>query len=292
MRFAFIRRHASEYPLGLLCRVLGVSRSGYYAASARPRSARRRDDEALAQAVARVHLASRRTYGAPRVHHEVRQQMRCSRKRVARLMRQAGLRGAMHPRRRRWSPPSAAPAAPDLLGQRFAAPAPDRVWCADTKQIWTRQGWLHVAAVIDLYSRRVVGLAFDRSASTGLVSRALRRALRQRRPAAGLVHHSDQGSAYRSEAYRGLLRRWGARASMSRPGTPLDNAVVESFFSTLSRELLLDRRFTGPDEARAAVRQYVESFYNRDRRHSSLAYASPVAFEASANSQGVSTKAG
>ena len=294
MKYAFIRQHASEYPVAMACRVLGVSRSGYHAALARPECERARVDRELSVAIAASHAASRKTYGAPRVHLDLRDRgLRCSRKRVARLMHQAGLRGSFHPRKRRQTTPAAAIKAPDLIERAFSAEAPDAKWCADIKQVWTREGWLHFAAVIDLYSRRIVGHAFGPSPTTDLVARALASAASRRRPAPGLVHHSDRGAAYVSGPFLSSLQALGAVQSLSRPGTPLDNAVIESFFSTLVRELLAGRRFATRAEARSAIFEYVEVFYNRQRRHSTLGYLSPADFEAQASTPtGVSSLAG
>ena len=297
MKYAFVKLHASEYPVATACRVLGVSRSGYHAALVRPESERARADRALAAMVAEAHAASRRTYGAPRLHAELRDRgIRVGRKRIARLLRQAGLRGACHPRKRRVAA-AAVPTPPpdparDLVGRRFSAAAPDRVWCADLKQVWTREGWVHLAAVIDLYSRRIVGHACGSAPTSGLVERALVSAVARRCPSRGLVHHSDRGAAYVSGPFLASLQATGAVRSLSRPGTPLDNAVVESFFSTLGRELLVHRRFATRAEASGALFDYVEVFYNRQRRHSTLGYLSPAEFEARSSTQGVSTEAG
>ena len=289
MIYAFIRRHASEYPVASACRVLGVSRSGYHAALVRPESERARADRDLTMLVREAHRASRRTYGAPRVHAELQAQgVRVGRRRVARLMRQAGLRGAYHARKTRRPKPAPPDDAPDLIGRAFGAKAPNRRWCADVKQVWTREGWLHLAAVIDLHSRRIVGHACGRSATTALVKRALASAVDRRRPGRGLIHHSDRGAAYVSGPFLASLQAIGAVQSVSRPGTPLDNAVIESFFSTLERELLAGRSFATRAEARSSLFEYVEVFYNRQRRHSSLGYLSPAAFEALPSPQRVS----
>ncbi|MEM6785507.1 MAG: IS3 family transposase [Bacteroidota bacterium] len=280
MSYAFIRQHASEYPVALACRALGVSRSGYYDWPDRPESERARADRALTALIAQVHTASRHTYGAPRVHAELQAQgHRVARKRVARLMRQAGLRGAMPPRRAHRPRASTAEAAPDLVQQQFLAEAPDRVWCADVKQIWTREGWLYLAVVLDLYSRRVVSHACGSRGDEALVTRALRAAPGRRRPPAGLVHHSDRGSVYREHTYRALLKQHRALPSESRAGTPQDNAVVESFFATLTREVLDGARFATRQAGTSSVFEYVEVFYNRQRRHSTLDYLSPADYE-------------
>jgi len=273
--------------------VLGVSRSGYHAALIRPESERVLADRALTALVVASHAASRRTYGAPRVHDDLREQgHRVGQRRVARLMRQAGLRGAFHPRRGPRTTPSVLAQAPDIVQRRFTADARDRVWCADVKQVWTREGWLFLAAVIDLHSRRIVGHACGSSPTTALVERAFASAVRRRRPGAGLVHHSDRGAAYVSGPFLSSLAVIGAVRSLSRPGTPLDNAVIESFFSTLERELLAGRSFATHAEAASALFDYIEVFYNRQRKHSTLGYLSPAAFEARPSTlSGVSTKA-
>ena len=292
MKYAFIRRHASEHPVALACRVLGVSRSGYHASLVRPEGERARADRELSGLIADAHAASRRTYGAPRVHAELQARgVRVGRRRVARLMRQAGLRGAFHPRKRRRGPPAPAVEAPDLIARRFSAEASDRRWCADIKQVWTRQGWLPLAAVIDLHSRRIVGHACGPAPTTALVDRALASAVARRRPGPGLIHHSDRGAAYVSGPFLSSLRAAGAERSLSRPGTPLDNAVIESFFSTLECELLAGHRFVTHAEARSSIFEYVEVFYNRQRRHSTLGYLSPAEFEARTSTPGVSTEA-
>ena len=290
MTYAFIRQHASEYPAATACRVLGVSRSGYHASLVRPESERARADRALTALVVASHAASRRTYGAPRVLDDLRERgHRVGQRRVARLMRQAGLRGAFHPPK----PPRAGrPAAvdgPDLVRREFRAEAPDRVWCADVKQVWTREGWVYLAAVIDLFSRRVVGHACGTSATTALAERAFDAAVRRRRPGGGLVHHSDRGAAYVSGPFLSSLDAAGAVRSLSRPGTPLDNAVIESFFSTVERELVAGRSFETRGEAVSALFDYIEVFYNRQRKHSTLGYLSPAAFEARSSTEGVST---
>ena len=210
----------------MACRVLGVSRSGYHASLARPESDRTTADRALSVLIAASHTASRQAYGAPRILDDLRDVgYRVGQRRVARLMRQAGLRGAFHPRKTHHAGLPATVDGPDLVRRRYTAVAPDRVWCADVKQVWTRQGWVFLAAVIDLYSRRIVGHACGASATTALVDRAFTSALRRRRPESGLVHHSDRGAAYVSGPFLSSLAAAGALRSLSRPGTPLDNAV-------------------------------------------------------------------
>ena len=293
MIHAFIRLHVSEYPTAVACRVLGVSRSGYHASFVRPESERAVANRALTALVVASHVASRKTYGAPRILDDLRDGgHRVGQRRVARLMRQAGLRGAFHPRKASHAGVPATVDGPDLVRRRFTAVAPDRVWCADVKQVWTRQGWVFLAAVIDLHSRRIVGHTCGSSPTTALVERAFASALRRRRPEPGLVHHSDRGAAYVSGPFLSSLAAAGALRSLSRPGTPLDNAVIESFFSTLECELLAGRSFATHTEAASALFDYIEVFYNRQRKHSTLGYLSPAAFEArSSTPSGVSTKA-
>lgn len=291
MIYAFIRQHESEFPAAMACRVLGVSRSGYHASCVRPESERSKADRALTALVTASHAASRQTYGAPRILDDLRERgHRVGQRRVARLMRQAGLRGAFHARESSHVGSPAAVDGPDLVRRQFTAEAPDRVWCADIKQVWTRQGWVYLAAVIDLYSRRIVGHACGVSATTALVERAFAAAVRRRQPAVGLVHHSDRGAAYVSGPFLASLAAAGAVRSLSRPGTPLDNAVIESFFSTLERELLAGEGFETRAAARSALFDYIEVFYNRQRKHSTLGYLSPDAFERRSSAEGVSTE--
>lgn len=279
MIHAFIRQHASEYPAAMACRVLGVSRSGYQASLVRPESERSKADRALTTLIATSHTASRQAYGAPRILDDLRDLgYRVGQRRVARLMRQAGLRGAFHDRKTPHAGLPAAANSPDLVRREFTAEAPDCVWCADVKQVWTREGWVFLAAVIDLYSRRIVGHACGTSATTELVERVLDAAVQYRRPASGLVHHSDRGAAYVSGPFLSSLASAGAVRSLSRPGTPLDNAVIESFFSTLERELLVRERYATRAEACSSLFEYIEVFYNRSRRHSTLGYIAPLQF--------------
>ncbi len=276
-----MRDHAREHKVARLCRVLGVSRSGYYAWQKRAPSRRaQRDGELLAQ-IREAHAKSRRTYGSPRVHAELRARgVRCSRKRVARLMRTAGL-SARRVRRKAVTTDSKhdQPVAPNLLGRDFSAPAPDLRWAADITYVPTAEGWLYLAVILDLFSRRVVGHACAATLATALVAEALALACGRRRVNTDLVHHSDRGSQYASAEYRARLAQAGAQASMSRRGDCYDNAVVESFFGTLKTELIHNRRYATRAEARADIFEYVEVFYNRERRHSTLGYLSPAEYE-------------
>jgi len=284
MRFRLIEQEKAHHDVSQLCRVLGVSRAGFYAWQSRPPSARAVGDRQLTEQIRTIHARSRATYGAPRVHAELRLdhgvQVGC--KRVARLMRTAGLVGC-HRRRRRGltrRDPQAAP-APDLVNRSFAAPAPNQVWTADITYIPTWSGWLYLAVVLDIYSRRVVGWAMADHLRTELVIDALDMAIWNRRPNPGLVHHSDQGCQYTSLAFGRRLREAGLIASMGSVGDCYDNAVTESFFATLECELLHRHRFRTRTEARLAVFDYLEGFYNSHRRHSALGQLSPSNFERS-----------
>jgi transposase InsO family protein len=284
VRFAVIRAHAQEFNILVLCRVLGVSRSGDYAWRQRPPSARERADDELAQLIRATHQRSRGTYGAPRIHAELQAQGRqVGRKRVARLMRSQSL---VARRRRRFQVTTRAlpgrPVAPNVLQRQFSAQHPNEKWLADITYIPTREGWLYCAAVLDTHSRRIVGWAMTSYLTQDLVLQALRMALRHRRPSSPLLHHSDRGSQYTATAYQQLLKAHGITVSMSGAGNCCDNAMMESFFSTLKAESL-----TGPyhtrQEARQSIFEYIEVWYNRQRRHSSLGYLSPAAFEQAAS---------
>ena len=284
-RHACIARHRAQYDVALMCRVLGVSRSGFYAAQRRRPSARAEADERLEVEIRVVHKASRRTYGSPRVHAQLRGQgVACGRKRVARLMRAAALVGRRR-RRGRTTTDSrhAHPVAANVLDRQFDVPAMagcDRVWAGDITYLATREGWLYLAVVLDLASRRVIGWAMRHTLERGLTLDALRMALASRRPGPGVLHHSDRGSQYACGDYQALLAAHGMACSMSRRGDCWDNAVVESFFATLKTELVEDADWATREEARAAVFEWIEVWYNRARLHSSLGYRSPAEYEA------------
>ena len=286
MRFAFIRRRAGGFPVKLMCHVLEVSRSGYYDWLGRPAGARAGRAAALRQQIRRAHEASRHTYGSPRVYQELKAGGVCvCENTVAKYMRQEGL--CVTPRRR-FVPRTTDsghphPVAPNVLDRDFAAGGPDRKWAADLTYVWTDQGWLYLSVVLDLFSRRVVGWSMSDDLRAAGVAEALRMAVRRRRPGAGLLHHSDRGAQYACGVYRDLLRSQGIGCSMSRPGNCYDNAVVESFFGTLKTELVHRRRYRTRAEARADVFEWIECWYNRRRRHSSLGYLSPEQFEAQLN---------
>src|SRR5262245_11974450 len=279
-KYKFVAAHASEYPVTMLCRVLGLARSGYYAWRQRSVSARQERDQQLTSQIRTIFTDSRITYGSPRVHAELQAQgVRTARKRVARLTRQAQL--CPRPRRRRVRTTDSRhtePIAPNLLARTFQTEAPNRVWVADITYLATRQGWLYLAVVLDLFARRVVGWSMQPSLERGLVLTALTHALQRRQPPPNLLHHSDRGSQYASADYQALLAEAQMRSSMSRKGDCWDNAAMESFFATLKAELPVSI-FDSHAAARSAVFDYIERFYNRVRLHSTLGYRSPVAYE-------------
>ncbi|HKG36079.1 MAG TPA: IS3 family transposase [Solirubrobacterales bacterium] len=279
--FRFIRAERANHRISLLCRVLAVSRSGYYAWERRPEPPRRRDDRRLARAIGRIHARRRRAYGSPRVHAQLRREgVRVSRKRVERLMAEAGLRGAGRRRRRgttvrlRGVRP-----APDLVDRRFCARGPNQLWFADIREIATGEGRLYLAAVIDCYSRTVVGWAMAQRMDAELVVAALEMATVRRRPARGLIHHSDQGAQYTSVAFGLRARETGIRLSMGDRGSALDNAMAESFFATMEKELTAHERYATREQARGQIFRWIEAEYNRARLHSSLGYRPPAEFE-------------
>jgi len=281
VKFAWIHAEKAEYPIGVMCRVLKVSRSGYYAWRTREPSKRAQADQGLREQIVSIHRASRGTYGSPRVHAELREQgKRVGRKRVARLMREVDIRGSM-PRRfvRTTDSKHHRPVAPNLLDRQFAVDEPNRVWAGDITYVRTWEGWLYLAVIIDMCSRRVVGWSVADHMRTDLVETALVNALGLRCPEPGLMHHSDRGSQYASDDYQALLLDRGIRCSMSRKGNCWDNAVVESFFGTLKTELIYRHPWANRRRAHEAIAEYIELFYNPRRRHSSLGYLSPAEFE-------------
>ncbi len=277
-----MKAKAHEHSVKALCRVLGVSRSGYYAWLSRRESQRARANQLLLLQIREVHRTSRQTYGAPRIHAALRQAgTRCSRKRVAKLMHQHQIIGRAPQRRRPHTTqrnPAAVP-APNRLNREFSSPAPNRKWVGDITYVETAEGWLYLACVLDLYSRRVVGWAMGAQMDASLVQAAWNMATLQRPPPPGLLHHSDQGSQYTSELYQQELAAYACEVSMSRVGNCYDNAVMESFFSTLKSEC--PGPFATRAEARSAIFEYIEGWYNRVRLHSTLGYRSPLEFEQS-----------
>ena len=283
MTFEFILAEKAHYPVRTMCEVLGVSPSGYYAWRGRPLiTPQVQTDRALRTRIRAIHAASRQAYGSPRIQRALRDEgERVGRNRVIRLMRAEELRGRPHRRFRvttTHADPTAIP-APNRLNQDFQAPAPNRVWTADITAIPTGDGWLYLAVLLDLYSRRIVGWATRSTMETDLVCAAWHMALGRRRPPSGLIHHSDRGSQYTSDTYQRLLRAHGVTCSMSRAGNCFDNAPTESFFRTLKVEIDDDGDWPTRRAATGAIADFIERFYNTQRLHSSLDYQSPATFE-------------
>lgn len=279
MRYARIDRRRSHYPIRLMCRLLKVSSSGYYAWRVRPQSRRARYSGELTRAIRRVHADSDGTYGSPRIHAELKAQgMRCGRAKVARLMHITGLKGCPKRRFRARSKVSLERAR-NLLDQDFSALKANQRWASDITFIWTGQGWLYLAVVMDLYSRRIVGWSMSRRNNRHVAVDALNMALGQRHIEDDLIHHSDRGIQYISDDFQALLKQHGIACSLSGTGSCYDNAVVESFFASLKRERTRRRKYRTRDEARADVFDYIERFYNRQRRHGYVGNISPMEFE-------------
>jgi transposase InsO family protein len=282
MRFRFIEDRRADYPVTILCGVLDVSRAGYYAWRSRPESLRSAANRELVEDIQLVHRDNHGRYGSPRIHAELQAQGRgVSRGRIERLMRHHGIRAIMaRPRRVRTTDSRHDnPIAPNLLERNFVAAAPNRVWLADITYVETDQGWLYLAAVMDLYSRRIVGWAMQDHLRTELPLTALIMAISMQRPGAGLIHHSDRGVQYASQDYRKLVQSIHFRASMSRKADCYDNAPMESFFHTLKTELVHHRHYATREEAKRDIFAYIEGYYNRTRRHSSIGYISPIEME-------------
>lgn len=285
MKYRFIEAHRETFRVSALCAVLGVSRSGYYEWRERPPSERALENERLLGLIRQVHADSRENYGERKTWEALRAQGEsCGRHRVARLRRLDGLT-AKRVRRFRlaYAARNSEPPAPNLLNRDFTTTKPNRVWVTDITFVPTRRGWLYVATMMDLFSRRVVGWAMSQRIDQRLVVNALHMAIRQRRPQHGLIVHSDQGQQYAGSTYRTVLQQHGIVQSMSRKGNCLDNAVAESFFSNLKNELVHHIVFEDRDEARTAIFDYMEVFYNRKRLHQSLGFTSPIDFEMMAN---------
>lgn len=281
MKFALIDAARCQFPVRRLCQVLGVSPSGYYAWRQRAPSRRWDDNQQLLEKIRSIHEQSRKTYGSPRVHAQLRKQgVRCSRKRVAGLMRrhQIQARQSKHRVQTTWSG-HGLPVAPNLLERNFTAQHPNQKWVSDITYVPTQEGWLYLAVVMDLFSRRVVGWAMDNQMTSELVVQALKMAYQQRKPQAGVVHHSDRGRQYASGEHRQLLTAFQMLPSMSGVGNCYDNAAMESFFGTLKKELIHPHAYSTRAHARQAIFAYIEGFYNRFRLHSTLGFQSPVEFE-------------
>lgn len=286
MKFAFIKEHLGEFQVEVCCDVLEVSRSGYYAWLRRPLSSRDLRREQLASRIQQVHEQNRRVYGSPRVHRALLAEgEQVSENTVADIMKEREIRAKIRKKHvpRTTDSVHEQPVAKNLLNRQFQADGPNRKWAVDITYIWTDEGWLYLAGVMDLYSRRIVGWSMADHMETELVADALKMAVARRCPQEGLLHHSDRGSQYASEAYRELLQTYGLQMSMSNKGDCWDNAPKESFWATLKTELVNHEHYATHDQARASIFEYIEVFYNRKRLHSALGYQSPEAFEAAFN---------
>jgi putative transposase len=281
VRFSFVEENRGRFALSRMCRMLGVSRSGLYAWCSRSESERSLEDRRLSTLIHEIHQESRCTYGSRRIWRELGfRGESCGRQRIERLMRQNGLQGVQ---RRRWRPKGkkdqAEVVADNVLDQDFSTDAPNRAWTADITYIRTGEGWLYLAVVMDLYSRRIVGWAMDRRVDRHLVIAAWKMAVQRRRPGRSVVHHSDRGSQYGSFDFQKALKSAGATCSMCGKGNCFDNAPTESFFSSLKSECIQGRLYPTREAARADLFNWIESWYNRKRRHSYLGYRSPAEFE-------------
>jgi len=283
--YTYIESQKANHRISRMCRVLRVSKSGFYGWRDRPPSARARADAMLSEKIARIYTASRETYGAPRIHYELRTLgVRCARKRVARLMREAGLFGCGGRRRKARTTllrlqTERTPPAPDLVKRNFTPEAPDRLWVADITYVRTWEGWLYLSFVLDTYSRRIVGWSMANNRRTGLVLDAVNMAIYNRRPAPGLIHHSDRGSQYTSVEFGRRLKEAGFLPSMGSVADAYDNSMAEGFVSTLKRELIRRQSWPNRQIARTAIFEYIEGFYNTRRRHSALGNVSPREYE-------------
>jgi transposase InsO family protein len=281
VKFRFVQEYRETFRVGKMCEVLKVSRSGYYAWRNRGPSEREQEDRRLAAQIREIHEANRKVYGSPRIYSALRSRgIRCGKHRVAKIMRLESLRGRSKQRFRSTATVRAElPAAPNRLLRNFRPHRPNRVWAGDITQIRTGQGWLYLAVLLDLFSRKVVGYATASRAHQDLALEALEMAIQSRRPEPGLLHHTDRGGQYTSAEYQNRLDLYGMTCSMSRAGKCVDNAVAESFFHTLKTEWLYHFRFRTREQARLAIFDYVEAFYNRIRIHSTLGYRSPEEYE-------------
>lgn len=281
MRYRFIQNHVDEFPVIVMCRVLKVTSSGYYAWRIRPLNARAVARDQLTKRIVQIHEESRQTYGSPRIHRQlVDEDQPCSVNHVAKLMQEAGIRAKMKCRFKVTTKSSNNhQPAPNLLNRQFNRDEPNNAWVGDITYIRTGEGWLSLAVVLDLYSRRVVGWAMSDRMTSQIVESALSMAIGLRQPGPGLLHHSDRGSQYTGADYQTLLSKHGLQCSMSRKGNCWDNAVIESFFGTLKCELIAFEHYRTRQQARQSIFEYIEVFYNRYRRHSAIGYVSPAEFE-------------
>jgi putative transposase len=281
MKYWFMDQHSSTHGVQKMCRVIGASRSGYYRWKIQPQSKRQQENEKILMEIKESHKNSRRAYGSPRITEDLQAKgMKCGENRVALLMKIHGIVGKAKKKfKATTNSKHALPVAENLLKQNFAAEKPNTVWVSDITYVWTSEGWLYLAVILDLFSRQVVGWAMSDRLTSGFVVKALYQAIGRRHPSSGCILHSDRGIQYASTDFRDVLSAYGFIQSMSRKGNCYDNAVAESFFHTLKTEHVYDYRYETRAEARQSIFEYIEMFYNRQRRHSALGYRSPVSFE-------------
>lgn len=281
MKYSFIHEHRFEFRVEKMCKVLKVSRSGYYAWLKRPQSERKKRKERLAKRIKQIFLESRRLYGSPKITEELRSEgEKISRKTVARIMKELGLRSRTVKKYKATTNSNhSLPVHENKLNQQFVAQAPNQVWMADITYIPTDEGWLYLASIMDLYTRKIVGWYADKQMTKALVLQALERAYKQQQPEKEVLHHSDRGSQYASSEYQDRLKQYGMIGSMSRKGNCYDNACIESFHSIIKRELVYLEKFKTRKEAKKQIYEYIEFFYNRRRIHSSIGYVSPIKHE-------------
>ena len=281
MKYLFIQEHRSIFRVEKMCRVFAIARSGYYAWRRREKSIRQKENELLLHTIKKVYLLNRQVYGSPRITEELKAQgFRCGKNRIARLMRRNNVKAKTVKRYRITTKSNhRLPVAPNIVNRDFTAPAADRLWVSDISYIATREGWLYLAVILDVFSRHVVGWAMSERLYDDLTVDALRQALVRRRPIPGLIFHSDRGSQYASGRFRQWLKSYKIRQSMSGTGNCYDNALAESFFHTLKTELTQFERYETRIDARRSIFEYIEAFYNRVRRHSALNYKSPLEYE-------------
>jgi transposase InsO family protein len=281
VKYAFIEAHRSEFPVTLMCKVLGVSRSGFFDWKKRDPSKSEARKSSLVGKIEKIHLGSRKTYGSPRVYKTLKGLgEKCSKATVERLMRENGIRSKI---KRKFKATTNSnhtlPVAPNLVKRDFTADAPNKLWCTDITYLWTEEGWLYLAAIIDVFTRKVVGWAMKDRLTLPLALEALEMAVRRQNPSPGLVHHSDRGCQYAAHEYRSELRRHGFLCSMSRRGQCWDNALAESFFHSLKTEHVYHERFSTRAQAKSSVFEWIEVFYNRQRIHSAIGFVSPACYE-------------
>ncbi len=277
MKYEFMKEHRDRYRLHSMCKVLNVSRSGYYAWKSRRPSNHQRENAEILKNIQEIYKKRRRIYGSPRITNELNDQgVRCGKNRVARIMKENGIRANVR-KKFRGRPESRPnhPASPNLL---LTGKKSDRVWASDITYIYTREGWMYVSAIMDIRTRKIIGLSMKNRLTQELTTDALMQAVKRERPGKGLIHHSDRGKQYASYAYKEMLDQYGLQSSMSRSGNCYDNAYIESFWSTLKKELVYGEKYLTRRDARLSIFEYIEVFYNRVRKHSALDYRSPEQF--------------